>query len=140
MDMTRIKEEALANAARNKSSEQVSLVWQHKQNIAKENKDNIKESSNDKQASISSSPNLTHRKRENVLDLIDKECQNTEDKVTKRMEVLIEEVMKNVESTAEKNTTRKSDTVQCACISNATRYEKTVGKEREIKMLIGKDI
>ena len=140
MDMTRIKEEALANAARNKSSEQVSLVWQQKQNIAKENKGNIKESSNDKQASISSSPNLTHRKRENVLDLIDKECQNTEDKVTKRMEVLIEEMMKNIESTAEKYTKRKSDTVQCACRSNATRYEKTVGKEREIKMLIGKDI
>ena len=36
--MTRVKEEALANAARNKSSEQVSLVWQQKQAIAKVNK------------------------------------------------------------------------------------------------------
>ena len=142
MDMTRVKEEALANAARNKSSEQVSLVCQQKQTKAKENKCTGTEQMKEKEDFIENYSNSTNKKCENILDLIDKECKNTEEHITKRMEVLVEEMVKNIDITAEDYKTKKSDIVQCtcACRSKNTKYEKAGGREGEIKLLIGKSI
>ena len=140
--MTRVKEEALANAARNKSSEQVSLVWQQKQAIAKVNKCTNILQSKEKEDFIEYYSNTTHKKCEKMLDLISKEWKNTEENVTKRMEMLVEKMVKNIEITVEENTAKKKDIVQCtcACRNNTTKYEKVLGREGEIKVLIGKNI
>ena len=77
-----------------------------------------------------------------MLDLISKEWKNTEENVTKRMEMLVEKMVKNIEITVEENTAKKKDIVQCtcACRNNTTKYEKVLGREGEIKVLIGKNI
>ena len=58
------------------------------------------------------------------------------------MEMLVEKMVKNIEITVEENTAKKKDIVQCtcACRNNTTKYEKVLGREGEIKVLIGKNI
>ena len=141
MIMFNIKEEALANAAKNKSSEQVSLVWnpaRYTTNLADEQKHANTEQIEEKSQIVADSGSTAAENHlEIISSLIDKELGNIEEKMTRRMKDLVEEgILGNSRMIVSKSMMKEQR--KCDCEKYPAKFRQLSRKGEDMKILIGK--
>ena len=94
-----VKEEALANAARNKSSDQVCLVPPSNKGEGKPADKDEQSMGENERESVNvqyGSYNMKQHNMDILLALMDRNLKHSEERVRQRMHVLVKEMMKNV--------------------------------------------
>jgi hypothetical protein len=116
MNILNTKEEALANAAKNNSSEQVSLVWpSHKeiQNPLDEPKYGQSKHEVEKVRTVAECGSSLVMGTEIYLALIEREWKGVEERVMRRMEVMVRKRMENAMEMTRENSEKEQRMWDC---------------------------
>ena len=140
MNILNTKEEALANAAKNNSSEQVSLVWpsdKGTQNPVDEPKYGKSKHEEEKVKTVAECGSSQGRGTEIYFALIEREWRRVEERVMRRMEVMVRKGMENAMEITRENSERGQRTWDCR--QCRARCEQCSARSKEsLHTLIGK--